>query len=906
MKRTLLLVLLLALAAAPVPAQESAISSPPGSSAPPGTGITTLNTLIATTQTFANDTNVAMVSAATTHTLTWLGVLATSRGGLGVALSDPNADRLLFWDDSAGAHAYLTLGTNLSITGTTINATGGGSGLLSLEGQTGNTQTFTDDTNVTIVSGSDAHVITWAGVLAMNRGGLGVALSDPNADRILFWDDSAGAHTYLTLGTNLSITGTTLDAAGGGGSVATDSIWDTAGDIAVATGANTAAKLPIGSDGQVLKVVAGAVAWAADATGGAGSVNIGDAIGSGTATRVLFEGAGPVFADDAGLTYNSSTDTLTAGGYSMGAAGVFTFAERSAPSVSSANTATLYFDSTSDTLKISENGGAYVDLADFGSYVTAVEGIGGGAVDLAISTTDITGDVGISTASNVVTIHLPSVGPGVRGLVAAADTTFPSFRYTFAPSATKAGVNVGTIAGDPSSPTDGDIWYDGTAEELTARINGANVALGAGGGGSVATDSIWDAVGDLVVGTGANTAARLALGSNGDVLTISGGAVVWGMIAGSGDVTAAAAFANDNRLIRSDGTSKGVQASGVTLDDSANLSGIAGLTLTGAFTLPDGVRQTFNPDTTNAGINVGAFAGDPSSPSDGDLWYDSASNELTARINGTNVALGAGGGSGLTSLEGQTGATQTFTDDTNVTIVSGSNAHVITWAGVLAMDRGGLGVALSDPNADRLLFWDDSAGAYDYLTLGTNLSITGTTINASGGGLGSGQRIAVLYPESASAPATLGATFDTRAGTSTPAENFTVLDFDASTVEYADFKVALPASYAGGGLTFTIAWSATSATSGDVIWSAAVRAFPSDAEDVDGSHTYDYNNSSAATTASASGEIIYTTITFSNGTDMDSWAAGEVAIIRVRRFASDSGDTMTGDAELVSIAVRET
>jgi len=56
----------------------------------------------------------------------------------------------------------------------------------------------------------------------------------------------------------------------------------------------------------------------------------------------------------------------------------------------------------------------------------------------------------------------------------------------------------------------------------------------AAGGGSVATDSIWDAAGDLAVGTGANTAARLAIGSNGDVLTVTAGAVVWGAAAGSG------------------------------------------------------------------------------------------------------------------------------------------------------------------------------------------------------------------------------------------------------------------------------------------------------------------------------------------------------------------------------------
>lgn len=40
-----------------------------------------------------------------------------------------------------------------------------------------------------------------------------------------------------------------------------------------------------------------------------------------------------------------------------------------------------------------------------------------------------------------------------------------------------------------------------------------------GGSGSVATDAIWDAKGDLAGGTGANTAARLAVGTNGQVLT---------------------------------------------------------------------------------------------------------------------------------------------------------------------------------------------------------------------------------------------------------------------------------------------------------------------------------------------------------------------------------------------------
>jgi hypothetical protein len=118
--------------------------------------------------------------------------------------------------------------------------------------------------------------------------------------------------------------------------------------------------------------------------------------------------------------------------------------------------------------------------------------------------------------------------------------------------------------------------------------------------------------------------------TDGYVLTYDTGTGSWRgeAASGTGDVTAAAAFANDNRLIRSDGTGKGVQASAVIVDD------------TGAFTFPDGVRQTFNPDGTNAGLNAGSQAGNPSAPSNGDLWYNSSTNDLMARINGATYALG--------------------------------------------------------------------------------------------------------------------------------------------------------------------------------------------------------------------------------------------------------------------------
>lgn len=162
----------------------------------------------------------------------------------------------------------------------------------------------------------------------------------------------------------------------------------------------------------------------------------------------------------------------------------------------------------------------------------------------------------------------------------------------------------------------------------------------------------------------------------------------------------------------------------------------------------------------------------------------------------------------------------------------------------------------------------------------------------------------VVYVIDGSPPTTSYATTDTRVGGSSPAEAQQVLDFDASTIEYYDFKCVLR-GYGGGGLTFTIAWQASSATSGVCRWGIAIRRLQDDTEDIDTSQTYDYNDVDA-TAASASGETAYDTITFTNGADMDSWADGEVAIVRIRRNASHANDTMSGDAELVALFGKET
>jgi hypothetical protein len=46
-----------------------------------------------------------------------------------ISADDAGADKLVFWDDSAGKLTYLEVGSGLSISGTTITATGGGGGI---------------------------------------------------------------------------------------------------------------------------------------------------------------------------------------------------------------------------------------------------------------------------------------------------------------------------------------------------------------------------------------------------------------------------------------------------------------------------------------------------------------------------------------------------------------------------------------------------------------------------------------------------------------------------------------------------------------------------------------------------------------------------------------------------------
>lgn len=118
-------------------------------------------------------------------------------------LADPGADRLMAWDFSAGALVPFTIGSGLTVVGTTLSANSAG----------------TVSTSRLVSAGTG---LTGGGDLSADRtlslSHLGLeALTDPGDDRLFIWDDSAGVSVLADVGDGIQITAApliTLDLAG--------------------------------------------------------------------------------------------------------------------------------------------------------------------------------------------------------------------------------------------------------------------------------------------------------------------------------------------------------------------------------------------------------------------------------------------------------------------------------------------------------------------------------------------------------------------------------------------------------------------------------------------------------------------------------------------------------------------
>lgn len=303
------------------------------------------------------------------------------------------------------------------------------------------------------------------------------------------------------------------------GGVGTVSTWSTvklpntisAGSIWAANAANTMVEVTP-SAGQSIRWNAGGTAWEAYTPGGGGggsSWNLtGNTVGS-------IQKLGTIDNYDLRLVRNDvevgrfGTSTLllglNAGDLNTGINN--TFVGNYAGQTNSTGTNNTFIGSGAGNTSTGSGNVAIGRIAGFVSGTASnqlsiqniIYGTGNNAGGAAIST----GNIGIAVQAPTARFHLPAG-------TASANTA--PLKFT-----------TGTAL---TTPSDGAMEYHGS--HLYFTIGSTRYQLDQqGGGGSVATDTIWDAAGDLAVGTGSNTAARLAIGAANTTLTSNGTTAAW-------------------------------------------------------------------------------------------------------------------------------------------------------------------------------------------------------------------------------------------------------------------------------------------------------------------------------------------------------------------------------------------
>ena len=180
--------------------------------------------------------------------------------------------------------------------------------------------------------------------------------------------------------------------------------------------------------------------------------------------------------------------------------------------------------------------------------------------------------------------------------------------------------------------------------------------------------------------------------------------------------------------------------------------------------------------------------------------------------------------------------------------------------------------------------------------------ISCSTLYVNGGRVtaGGGKPTLIFLPQSNEPPSTLFATPDTRNG-------HPVLDFDGNADEEAVFSGWLSSNYGGNGLTCDIINAFSTATTGSIYWLAAIERINTSGLDIDADSFAGFQGSSN-TAPGTCGQVIKTSIVFTDGAQMDSLAAGEAFRLKIRRDADGSVgvDDITSDAEVRMVILRET
>lgn len=179
--------------------------------------------------------------------------------------------------------------------------------------------------------------------------------------------------------------------------------------------------------------------------------------------------------------------------------------------------------------------GSYGTSSSVGSFFVDAQGRLTSAANVAISFNAIspitsTGDLIVGNGANSAT----RLAIGTNGYVLTSNGTTASWQ----PSASSgvSTISFGSTGLTPSTATNGAVTVAGT------------LAIGSGGTGQTTASAAFNALspitstGDLIIGTGVNTASRLSIGTNGYVLTSNGTTASWQPSTASGSTTTRTTF----------------------------------------------------------------------------------------------------------------------------------------------------------------------------------------------------------------------------------------------------------------------------------------------------------------------------------------------------------------------------
>ena len=281
--------------------------------------------------------------------------------------------------------------------------------------------------------------------------------------------------------------------------------------------------------------------------------------------------------------------------------------------------------------------------------------------------------------------------------------------------------------------------------ESAAVIYYTSTSVDAIGGGGTALTNPMTTEGDIILAGSGGTPTRLGIGTNGYVLTSNGTTASWQAGGGGGGLTVGTSTitsgTNTRVLYNNSGVLGEYTVSGsgnvamttsptfttpnlgtpssATLTNATGLpvsTGISGLgpgvatflatpswtnfqsaitgtspyvALTGTETIAG--TKTFTPTSTVEGLNLGSYAGNPSGPANGGMWYNSTAHAIGLRINGisnyaVNVATSDAVGNRIAYYGGTSGrisSSASFTVGTTLTApgFSNTNTSYYEWTG---------------------------------------------------------------------------------------------------------------------------------------------------------------------------------------------------------------------------------